>query len=147
LRAVVDRSTILNIDQVYTLKRHLSTLSSPHTDTLPATPEESIVTSVDHLHRVTSTYGGRPLTKAYILRAYDHLYVDEDVLRRVSAAYKGKYGKLGILLAGKDSSSPKPEEAAKTFPRCSTAPKTPNSPSEVTPVTQNEWEMLIMLQC
>lgn len=139
--------TILNIDHVYTFKRHLPTISSPPTRTLPATPEDSIEASVHHLHRITSTYGGRPLTKAYILRAYDHLYVDEDVLRRVSAAYEGKYGKQGILLAGKDSGSPKPDEAAKMFPRYSAAPKTPNSPSEITPVTQNEWEMLIMLQC
>lgn len=87
------------------------------------------------------------MTKAYILRAYDHLHVDEDVLRRVCAAYEGKYGMAGILLAGKDSGSPKPEEASKMFPRHSSAPKTPNSASEVTPVTQNEWEMLIMLQC
>jgi len=139
--------TLLNIDHVYTFKQHLSTLSSHRTRTLPAPSEDSIVTSVHHLHRVTSAYGGRPLTKAYILRAYDHLYVDEDVLRRVSAAYESKYGKQGILLAGKDSGSPKPEEAAKVFPRYSRVPKTPNSASEISPVTQNEWEMLIMLQC
>lgn len=79
--------TLLNIDHVYTFKHHLSTLSPSLTRNLPATTrEDSLVTSVHHLHRIVATYGGRPLTKAYILRAYDHLHVDDDVLARVAAA-------------------------------------------------------------
>ena len=139
--------TLLSIDHVYTFKHHLATLSSPGTRARLEAPEDSLVRSVHHLHRITAAYGGRPLTKAYILRAYDHLHVDEELLRRVCAAYEDKYGRAGILLAGKDSGSPRPEEAAKTFRRHSGPPKTPNSASEVTPITQNEWELLIMLQC
>ncbi|KAI9871820.1 MAG: hypothetical protein M1830_002408 [Pleopsidium flavum] len=138
--------TLLNIDHVYTFKQHLSILSS---STLPLWREDNINTCIHHLHRITATYGGRPLTKAYILRAYDHLHLNEDVLQQVCAAYETKYGHIGIVLASKNSESPKPEPA-KTFPRFSSAkvgPMTPNSASDITPITKNEWEMLITLQC
>jgi len=137
---------LLNVDHVYTFKQHLSTLSS---STLPLSREDSINTCVHHLHRITATYGGRPLTKAYILRAYDHIHLSDDILHQVRAAYETKYASVGVVLASQNSESPKPEPA-KTFPRFSGAmvgPTTPNSASDITPITKNEWEMLITLQC
>ncbi|MCJ1362531.1 hypothetical protein MMC16_001635 [Acarospora aff. strigata] len=139
--------TLLNIDHVYTFKQHLSALSSR---SLPPAYGKDIIRSVHLLHRITMTYGGRPLTKAYILRAYDHLHLNEDLLQQVCTAYESRYGSPGIVLTGKDSESPNPEEQARTFPRCTNAPvgpMTPNSASDITPTTKNEWEMLIMLQC
>lgn len=139
--------TLLNIDHVYSFKQRLATLSS---STSQQPFDSDFRSCVHQLRRVCRRYGGRPLTKAYIARAYDHLQYNEEDLRQICAAYESKYGCPGIVLSGRDSASPMPNEPAKTFPRHSCAqegPKTPNSPTDITPTTKVEWELLIMLQC
>ncbi|KAI9734318.1 MAG: hypothetical protein M1834_002423 [Cirrosporium novae-zelandiae] len=129
---------ILDVDNIYSLKRRLSALSFSE---IPLSYEAYIDTCIHLLYRISTTYGGRPLSLGYIKRAYDHLEVDDNVVLHIKEAYEKKFRITGIALS-KDSTSPKPEPR-KQFPRYRQAPKTPNTASEVTPITKNEWNILV----
>lgn len=155
--------TLLNMDRIYTFKRRLCILS--YREDLP----ESYVTScVDLLHRTISDFQGRPFSKAFFHRVYEQLDVSDGLLSNVADAYKTKYNQEGIIMPPKPTTQickpkPDPPKKAESPPRRSPmrparahrppptkrfmptkrGPKTPLSASDVTPITRNEWNMLV----
>ncbi|PLN82423.1 hypothetical protein BDW42DRAFT_166788 [Aspergillus taichungensis] len=153
--------TLLNVDRIYTFKRRLCILSTRGKPT-----HDSYITScVQLLHRTIEDCHGRPFSKAFFHRVYEQLDVHDDILARVAAAYQKQYGEEGIVLPPR----PKVEQqttttaATRKVAKYSTAlrarrdplpskfrpvvtkraPKTPLSASDVTPITRNEWKMLV----
>ncbi|OJK03506.1 hypothetical protein ASPACDRAFT_39122 [Aspergillus aculeatus ATCC 16872] len=156
--------TLLNVDRIYTFKRRLCILSNRG-----VAPEESYITSCTQLlHRTIQDFHGRPFSKAFFHRVYEQLNVSDELLTHVANAYKKQYNDDGIILPPqpKAESPRKVEQLRKgeqprKSPRSTRAirrqgppptryviptkrgPKTPLSASDVTPITQNEWNMVI----
>ncbi|GAD93075.1 conserved hypothetical protein [Paecilomyces variotii No. 5] len=148
--------TLLSIDRVYMFKRRLSILSHGKT----RIPEETYISSCVHLLRQTIKHlQGRPFSKAFFHRVYDHLDVSGHVLVKVADAYRAKYQEDGIIFprvqrkqeyqrrfpfrgprVGNRQQSPTPPRSGTPLRR---GPKTPVSASDVTPITRNEWNILI----
>ncbi|KAI9702543.1 MAG: hypothetical protein M1836_001023 [Candelina mexicana] len=138
--------TLLTVDHVYTLKsrlQHVSLLS------VPLTLEARLDACVTLLRHLTKLYSGRPLTKGYIMRAYDHLHISEGILGHVNRLYETRYGTTAVIMGSKISTSPKPDpkQAFPRFPQM-VGPKTPLTATDITPTTRGEWNhILIGLQC
>jgi hypothetical protein len=147
--------TLLNIDR-----------SKPSTDHIPDNIYmDACLWLLRQLLRET---GGRPFTKGFFHCAYDHLQVRDDLLVRLANEYAFKYDHDAIILP-KPKAVPKPRIAATSPLKRSVAgrhrrsgsasarmaaakrqvsggrigPKTPLSASDVTPITKNEWNMLM----
>ena len=134
--------TLLSIDYLYTLKSFLHA----HSHTILTVPwASSITSSIELLRRITSLYGGRPLSKGYFDRAYDHYCIRDEVVEFIARAYRARYGADGIAFEATDDRTPRPEQ--QKFPRYRRGPVTPNSASQITPITRNEWNVLVGLQC
>lgn len=143
--------TLLNMDRIYTFKRRLCILSyRDHT------PDSYIASCVDLLHHTILDFQGRPFSKAFFHRVYEQLDVNDTLLTKVADAYKHKYTQDGIVLPPR----PKAEHSARKLPvrpvrarrqapppkrsmPAKRGPKTPLSASDVTPITRNEWNMLV----
>ncbi|KAI9779360.1 MAG: hypothetical protein M1816_003607 [Peltula sp. TS41687] len=117
---------LLNVDHIYTLKHRLRDFS----DLPPAFAQAACLSS---LRRVVMLYGNRPLSAGYLLRAYDHLTVEEQTLRDVDEAYRARFGGPGIVIGG--ALAPTPGLPPAGFG----VPKTPNSATDLSPGTKNEW--------
>ncbi|RWQ96604.1 hypothetical protein C8Q69DRAFT_505493 [Paecilomyces variotii] len=148
--------TLLSIDRVYMLKRRLCMLSHGTT----RIPEETYISSCVHLLRQTIKHlQGRPFSKAFFHRVYDHLDVSDQVLVKVADAYRTKYRQDGIVFqrvhqkqecqrrspfrgprVGRRQQQPIPPRSGTPLRR---GPTTPVSASDVTPITRNEWNILI----
>ncbi|PYI36993.1 hypothetical protein BP00DRAFT_360599 [Aspergillus indologenus CBS 114.80] len=156
--------TLLNVDRIYTFKRRLCILSNRG-----VAPEESYITSCTQLlHRTIQDFHGRPFSKAFFHRVYEQLNVSDALLTHVATAYKKQYHDDGIILPPQPKAEPprkieqlRKGEQPRKSPRSTRAlrqqgppptryvipskrgPKTPLSASDVTPITQNEWNMVI----
>ena len=116
---------------------------------------------------------GRPFTKNFFHCAYDHLSVRDSLLANIAKTYFSKYGHNAILLSKPNTAATKPDSSPKgeskyrpnrprrskdraspsgkrvSFMRklspASPCPrtKTPHTASDVTPITRNEWHLLI----
>ncbi|KAF9893401.1 hypothetical protein FE257_011833 [Aspergillus nanangensis] len=145
--------TLLNVDRIYTFKRRLCILSNRG-----SVPEDSYITScVQLLHRTIQDFQGRPFSKAFFHRVYEQLNVCDDLLTHVANSYKRQFTQEGIVLPPR----PRAEHSARKSPirpirarrepappkfragPTKRAPKTPLSASDVTPITRNEWNMLM----
>jgi hypothetical protein len=155
--------TLLNVDRIYTFKRRLCVLSVSNEKQV--SEEKYINSCVSLLHQTISDFQGRPFSQAFFHRVYEHLTVSDELLVKVAAAYKAKYGLDGIVLPPRPAPKPKmeyirrspmrgprvrkytisprrgPSSRAGTPPK--RGPKTPQSASDVTPITRNEWNILI----
>ncbi|KAK2750461.1 hypothetical protein FQN55_002060 [Onygenales sp. PD_40] len=149
--------TLLNIDRVYTIKHRLRALSQG-APAKTGIPEHLYTKSCVQLLRKTIThYKGRPFSLAFFNCIYEDVHVSQDLLVRVANEYHAKYGKVGIVLPQKQH---KPVFSHPQRPRHQPAhhvqkrkdgikrlgPRTPLSASDVTPVTQGEWTMLLNSQ-
>ncbi|KAL1964974.1 hypothetical protein VTN77DRAFT_6174 [Rasamsonia byssochlamydoides] len=160
--------TLLNVDRIYTFKRRLCVLSTNNEQQQHIAEEKYINSCVHLLHQTIRDFQGRPFSQAFFHRVYEHMNVSDDLLVKVAVAYKAKYGHDGIVLP-RPAPKPRMEHARRSPPvsvrgprirrhavsprhgsppsRAGTppkrGPKTPLSASDVTPITRNEWNILI----
>lgn len=137
--------TLLKMDRIYTFKRRLCILSHGRNTFLE---DSDIDSCVDLLHRTILDFQGRTFSKAFFHRVYEQLDVKDELLMKVANAYQSKYQQDGIVLS-------KPEQRARKLPvrvvrvRRQLPPPTrrgamtPQSASDFTPITRNEWNILI----
>lgn len=158
--------TLLNVDRIYAFKRRLCILSNrPFSRT-----EHAMASCVKLLHRLIADFQGRPFSKAFFHRVYEQLHVSDELLAAVAAAYKNTHKQEAIILpqppqkqhpqkaTTKTERSPKssvrPMRARRQPPPPKSSvqragvpakrgPKTPLSASDVTPITRNEWNILV----
>lgn len=184
--------TLLNVDRIYTLKRRLCVLAQ--NQKCIKNEEKYLSSCVQLLNKTIASCQGRPFSYGFFHRAYEHLNVTDDLLRKVAEAYKTRYGQEGIVIITPKSSPALPavaptatastkKEPTRKSPVMRTAaanprirrppvmaaassssasrhhrapsrvpsragtprrgPKTPVSASDVTPITRNEWNILI----
>ncbi|PGG97019.1 hypothetical protein AJ79_09379 [Helicocarpus griseus UAMH5409] len=144
--------TLLNIDRVYTIKHRLHAYSRGAAFENRIPDHLYIKSCARLLRRTVAGYKGRPFSLAFFNRVYEDLSVSEDLLVKVANEYQTKYGRAGIVLPQK----PKPATATVKEQKQRPAqrrkhgggikrvgPKTPLSASDVTPITQGEWKMLL----
>lgn len=146
--------TLLNMDRIYTFKRRLCILSyRDHA------PDSYVASCVELLHRTIADFQGRPFSKAFFHRVYEQLDVNDALLSEVADAYKAKYDQEGIVLPPRPKAEQRsarktpirPVRARRQAPPppkrynmpTKRGPKTPLSASDVTPITRNEWNMLV----
>ena len=154
--------TVLDVDRIYTFKRRLYTLSLVNSHA----PEGRYIDScVSLLRQMVTGFQGRPFSKAFFHRVYDHLQISDDLLVRVAETYKQRFGLDGIIVAQKPQpelqfqvknheKSPSSSRLVAEYrvskapgthsrPPSRRGPKTPVSASDVTPITRNEWNILV----
>lgn len=148
--------TLLNMDRIYTFKRRLCVLSY---QPLSRPDDKSMAYNVRLLERILADFQGRPFSKAFFHRVYEQLDVRDDVLAAVADAYKRAHTEDGIILpphampprakAEHPRKTPtrtrvrrQPPSARSGIP-AKKGPKTPLSASDVTPITRNEWNILV----
>lgn len=151
--------TLLNMDRIYTFKRRLCILSNKP---FSRTDEKYMTSCVQLLRRLVDDFQGRPFSKAFFHRVYEQLDVRDDLLTAVALAYKNTHKQEAIILpprATAEHSRKSPIRSArvrrqpppaKSAEKSSTTkrpvkrgPKTPLSASDVTPITRNEWNILV----
>ncbi|KAJ5815645.1 hypothetical protein N7474_007422 [Penicillium riverlandense] len=151
--------TLLNMDRIYTFKRRLCIFSNRP---FSRTDDQSINSCVKLLHRIITDFQGRPFSKAFFHRVYEQLDVRDDLLTQVASAYKNIHKQDAIILpprAKAEHSQARKEHPRKSpirparvrrqppLAKSSTStrrgPKTPLSASDVTPITRNEWNILV----
>lgn len=149
--------TLLNMDRIYTFKRRLCILSNRP---FSRTDHQSMTSCVKLLHRLIADLQGRPFSKAFFHRVYEQLDVPDDLLTAVATAYKDTHKEEAIILpprAKAEHSRKSPirtvrvrrlsPPAKASIPRLGApskrGPKTPLSASDVTPITRNEWNILV----
>lgn len=163
--------TLLSMDRIYTFKRRLCILSRQYSSMSDDDAEPYIASCVQLLHRTIADFQGRPFSKAFFHRIYEQLDVQDDLLARVARAYQAEHRQEGIVLprpapqplhsqpsaarttttstAGvRSRRSPIrrkcPPPTASNLPKqARRGPKTPLSASDVTPITQNEWNLFV----
>lgn len=154
--------TLLNVDHILSLKQQLSALSRGSTSHIPETIYmDSCVWLLRQIIRET---GGRPFTRGFFHCAYDHLHVPDGLLVALAQEYALKHDHEAIVLPPpKTVSTKKPAERSRPGHRHAAViartaamkrqqaqpssgkvgPKTPHSASDVTPITRNEWKLLM----
>lgn len=136
--------TLFALDQLYTFKCQLYTYSR-------SLSSYDLGLAVDDLHRLVLSQSGRPISKAYLTRAYDWLGFSRAALADVNEHYKLAYGGArrlaGIHTQDSDSRSPPPLKTtfgAWELRTENERAQTPNSWEELTPVTKGEWLCLMV---
>jgi hypothetical protein len=157
--------TVLTMDRIYTFKRRMCILS---TRPFSRTDEEALSSCISLLHRIVTDFSNRPFSKAFFHRVYEQLAVPDVHLTIVAAAYKSVHKRDAIILPLQQKSQPEqplPAKAVEPVPSpvhartekprgqarrpslqivyCPRPPKTPMSPSDVTPTTSNEWNIFL----
>lgn len=143
--------TLLNMDRIYTFKRRLCILSN---QPFSRAADQSMASCVKLLHRLVADVQGRPFSKAFFHRIYEQLDVRDELLTAVATAYKAAHKKEAIILPPRKAehsarNSPIRVRARRQPPPARSAvqmkrgPKTPLSASDVTPITRNEWNILV----
>ena len=144
--------TLLNMDRIYTFKRRLCILSRRPN---PRPEDQAMISAVTLLHRLMGDFQGRPFSKAFFHRVYEQLDVRDELLTAIASAYKKSHKTDAIILPSKltaenSKNSPirlvrvrKNPPPAKSSFYSKRGPKTPLSASDVTPITRNEWNMLV----
>nr|KMM72321.1 hypothetical protein CPAG_08618 [Coccidioides posadasii RMSCC 3488] len=140
--------SLLNIDHVYSLKQQLNALSRNKTDHIP---KHIYLDSCLYLLRQTMRETqGRPFTRGFIHCTYDHLHVRDDLLLLLAKEYRAQYGQEAIAMF---KPRPKNQRGTKYFINCRGSmqrqpsmhqkPRTPNTATDVTPITRGEWQFLL----
>ncbi|KAJ5933685.1 hypothetical protein N7454_006014 [Penicillium verhagenii] len=146
--------TLLNLDRIYTFKRRLCVLS---TRPNPRPEDKAMTSAVALLHRLMTDFQSRSFSKAFFHRVYEQLDVRDELLTAIASAYKNTHKTDAIILptrftAENSKSSPirlvrvrkiPPPTKTKSSFYTKRGPKTPLSASDVTPITRNEWNMLV----
>ncbi|OJD22511.1 hypothetical protein ACJ73_06136 [Blastomyces percursus] len=150
--------TLLSIDRLYTIKRRLHAYSHGAARENGIPDHLYIKSCVRLLRQTVADYKGRPFSLVFFNRIYEHLAVPEHLLVEVANEYQTKYGRAGIVLPQKQpppAATPKEQQRqARPLPKKQRnadgvkrlAPRTPLSASDVTPITQSEWQMLLNSQ-
>lgn len=151
--------TLLNMDRIYTFKRRLCILSNKP---FSRTDEKYMTSCVQLLRRLVADFQGRPFSKAFFHRVYEQLNVRDELLTSVALAYKNTHNQEAIILPPRATAEHsrklpiRPVRARRQPPPAKSAekvtikrpvkrgPKTPLSASDVTPITRNEWNMLVV---
>lgn len=163
--------TLLNMDRIYTFKRRLCILS--HRQPSVSDDDPYIASCVRLLHRTIADFQGRPFSKAFFHRVYEQLDVRDELLTQVARVYQSEYEQEGIVLPRPTQTQPDhrhnqqhnshstsntrarrmpvrpvrrrgPPPASSVSPKqAKRGPKTPLSASDVTPITRNEWNLLV----
>ncbi|KAI9678942.1 MAG: hypothetical protein M1829_001927 [Trizodia sp. TS-e1964] len=134
--------TLLAADHLHTLK-----LSLQYHESHPTTSTLSRCTEL--LALLATAHNGRPLTKGYVFRAYDHILIAEPTLGAANNSYYKRHGVDAVVMGSEDASSPPPDSAFGSFPRFPahrtwyTGPKTPLRGSDITPITRTEWNFFM----
>ncbi|MCJ1227620.1 hypothetical protein MMC12_004276 [Toensbergia leucococca] len=87
--------TLLNIDHIFTFKRLLQRLSKNVLVSLPREDRTDICVLL--LRRINAIYTGNKFSKGYLLRAYDHIELNEEALEDICKTYKSRYDDIGII--------------------------------------------------
>ncbi|KAJ5084125.1 hypothetical protein NUU61_008704 [Penicillium alfredii] len=156
--------TLLNMDRIYTFKRRLCILSNRP---FSRSDGQSMTSCVQLLHRLIVDFQGRPFSKAFFHRVYEQLDVSDELLTAVATAYKNVHKQEAIILPprakaehsrkspirsarvrrqpppAKSSVAVKSGVPVKAGVPAKRGPKTPLSASDVTPITRNEWNILV----
>ncbi|OJD16755.1 hypothetical protein AJ78_03093 [Emergomyces pasteurianus Ep9510] len=145
--------TLLSIDRLYTIKCRLHAYSQGAALETGIPDHLYIKSCVKLLRQTVADYKGRPFSLAFFNRVYEDLSVPENLLVEVANEYQAKYGRTGIVLPQKPSLSTPPkgqQQAQQPQKRKKNAdgikrlaPRTPLSASDVTPITQSEWQLLL----
>ncbi|EEP78081.1 predicted protein [Uncinocarpus reesii 1704] len=140
--------TLLNIDHVYLLKQYLNALSRNVTEHIP--PHIYLDACLYLLRQLMRETRGRPFTRGFIHCTYDHLHVRDDLLLHLAKKYELQHGHEAIVMLKQKS---KGNERTRFFinrrgslmrqPALSRKPVTPNTASDVTPITRGEWRLLM----
>ncbi|OAT12750.1 hypothetical protein BDBG_08061 [Blastomyces gilchristii SLH14081] len=149
--------TLLSIDRLYTIKCRLHAYSRGLARENGIPDHLYIKSCVRLLRQTVADYKGRQFSLAFFTRIYKDLAVPEHLLVEVANEYQAKYGRAGIVLPQKKPSPaapPKEQQQARPPQKKRKnadgikrlAPRTPLSASDVTPITQGEWQMLLNSQ-
>ncbi|PGH08970.1 hypothetical protein GX51_01027 [Blastomyces parvus] len=149
--------TLLSIDRLYTIKCRLHAYSHGAARKNGIPDHLYIQSCVKLLGQTVADYKGRPFSLGFFNRIYEDLAVPEYLLVEVANEYQAKYGRTGIVVAQKKPSPagpPKEQQQARPPQKKRKnadgikrlAPRTPLSASDVTPITQGEWKMLLNSQ-
>lgn len=144
--------TLFNIDHMYSLKQQLSALSRDKTGHIPK--HIYLESCLYLLRQIMHATHGRPFTRAFMHCTYDHFHVRDDILLCLEKEYEAKYGREAIImfkpkLTLTTTSKRKTEYyinnrgSLKRQPSQLLNPLTPNSASDITPVTRGEWKVLL----
>jgi hypothetical protein len=137
--------TLLNIDRVYTLKQRLQALSL---GTGPLPWYTFVGSCISLLRQTVQKFDNRPLSKGFILRCYDHLSFNDDLLDLVAKVYEEEYGEPGIAEEDPELSELERQVSAKRPKGVNGwGPKTPLEKADITPTTGGEWERLLWQSC
>jgi hypothetical protein len=97
--------TVLNVDRIYTLKRRLCVLTNAQAAGNFNHDENKVISScVGLLHNTITSCQGRPFSFGFFKRAYEHLDVADELLKKVAAEYKSRYEQEGIVITTPQSS-------------------------------------------
>lgn len=152
--------TLLSIDRLYTIKCRLHAYSQGAARQNGIPDHLYIKSCVKLLRQTVADYKGRPFSLAFFNRIYEDLSVPEHLLVEVANEYQARYARTGIVLPQKMSPSAAPpppngQQKAQQQPQTKRKnvdgikrlrPRTPLSASDVTPITQGEWQMLLSSQ-
>ncbi|WEW54617.1 hypothetical protein PRK78_000037 [Emydomyces testavorans] len=140
--------TLLNIDHMYSLKHQLNALSRNKADHIPR--HIYLESCLYLLRQVMQETQGRPFTRRFVHCMYDHLHIRDDLLLLLANQYEAKYGQEAIvMLKPRSTGQNKPRYfinnrgSLKRQPSQSQKPVTPNTASDVTPITRGEWKFLM----
>jgi hypothetical protein len=115
--------TLLNVDRIYTLKRRLCVLAQNQKSI--KNEEKYLSSCVQLLNKTITSCQGRPFSFGFFHRAYEHLHVTDDLLKKVAEAYKARYNQEGIVIITPKSSPALPTVAPTTTVRKETTRKSP----------------------
>ncbi|OAX81135.1 hypothetical protein ACJ72_04528 [Emergomyces africanus] len=146
--------TLLSIDRLYTIKCRLRAYSRGAARENGIPDHLYIKSCVKLLRQTVADYKGRPFSLAFFNRVYEDLSVPENLLVEVANEYQVNYGQTGIVLPQKPSpatpskgqqQAKQPQKGRKHADGIKRlAPRTPLTASDVTPITQSEWQMLLL---
>ncbi len=84
--------TLLSIDHIFTFKHSVAALSGMNRVSLSWVV--CMTSCVELLHEINTIYTGRKPRKAYFLRVYDYIQINEETLDEVMATYESKHGRF-----------------------------------------------------
>ncbi|KAI1927431.1 hypothetical protein LOZ58_006430 [Ophidiomyces ophidiicola] len=139
--------TLLNIDHIFSLKQQLNVLSTDATSPIPN--HVYLESCMYLLQQIMQETRGRPLTRKFFHCTYDHIHVRDDVLLHLTREHEIQFGYKAIIMF-KPSSKGRTRSryfitdrgSLKKQPSSWQNALTPNSASDVTPITRNEWKLL-----
>ncbi|CAI7624839.1 unnamed protein product [Penicillium pancosmium] len=132
--------TLLNMDRIYTFKRRLCILSNKP---FSRTDDKYMTSCIQLLRRLVADFQGRPFSKAFFHRVYEQLDQEAIILPPRATAEHSRKSPVRTARARRQPPPAKWAEKSTVKRPTKRGPKTPLSASDVTPITRNEWNMLV----